>query len=98
MHRRDEFVLSAAVVDQVTVRMLPGQQGSELNGVEDMNDVVVLASRWLRDGIVVMIKFLTKLKWTRRSTAGSHPWEKSQSSWQTRRAHQVRCLACARTR
>jgi hypothetical protein len=85
MHRRDESVLSAAVVDKVTVRMLPGQQGFELNGEEETNDVVVLALRWLRDGIVVMIKclvstLLTKLKWTRRSTAASHPWEKSQSS------------------
>lgn len=71
MHRRAEFFLSVAVVDQVTVRMLPGQQGSELNGDEEMNDVVMLASRWLRDGIVVMIKcfvstLLTKLKWTGR--------------------------------
>ena len=45
MHRRDEFVLCVAVVDHVTVRMLPGQQGSELNGEEEMYAVVVLASR-----------------------------------------------------
>lgn len=82
MHRRDEFVLSAVVLDQVTVRMLPGQQGTELNGDEETNDVVVLVSRWLRDGVVVMIKclvstLLTKSKWNRRSTAGSHPWERS---------------------